>query len=108
MMRSLACVAPATCCAKYTTVRSPSKRWQVIRGQIDRARHLLALSERSVTDVCMEVARRIRNSGEALRRFIRQTSIMRIKLTSIMVGDQDKALKFYTEVLGFVKKRDIP
>jgi catechol 2,3-dioxygenase-like lactoylglutathione lyase family enzyme len=33
---------------------------------------------------------------------------MRIKLTSIMVGDQDKALKFYTEVLGFVKKRDIP
>ena len=25
-----------------------------------------------------------------------------------MVDDQDKALKFYTEVLGFVKKRDIP
>src|SRR6267142_5622664 len=33
---------------------------------------------------------------------------MRIKLTSIMVDDQDKALKFYTEVLGFVKKHDIP
>jgi predicted enzyme related to lactoylglutathione lyase len=33
---------------------------------------------------------------------------MRIKLTSIMVDDQDKALKFYTEVLGFVKKKDIP
>lgn len=33
---------------------------------------------------------------------------MRIKLASIMVDDQDKALKFYTEVFGFVKKHDIP
>lgn len=33
---------------------------------------------------------------------------MRIKLTSIMVNDQDKALKFYTEVLGFRKKHEIP
>lgn len=33
---------------------------------------------------------------------------MRIKLTSIMVDDQDKALSFYTEVLGFRKKHDIP
>jgi glyoxylase I family protein len=33
---------------------------------------------------------------------------MRIKLTSIMVDDQAKALKFYTEVLGFEKKHDIP
>ncbi len=33
---------------------------------------------------------------------------MRIKLTSIMVDDQDKALKFYTETLGFRKKHDIP
>jgi glyoxylase I family protein len=33
---------------------------------------------------------------------------MRIKLTSIMVDDQDKALKFYTEVLGFRKKLDFP
>ena len=33
---------------------------------------------------------------------------MRIKLTSIMVDDQDKALKFYTEVLGFQKKSDFP
>ena len=32
---------------------------------------------------------------------------MRIKLTSIMVEDQDKALRFYTDVLGFVKKNDI-
>jgi len=33
---------------------------------------------------------------------------MRIKLTSIMVNDQDKALQLYTEVLGFRKKHDIP
>ncbi len=31
---------------------------------------------------------------------------MKIKLTSIYVDDQDKALRFYTEVLGFVKKAD--
>jgi len=33
---------------------------------------------------------------------------MKIKLSSVFVDDQDKALKFYTEVLGFVKKTDIP
>jgi predicted enzyme related to lactoylglutathione lyase len=31
---------------------------------------------------------------------------VKIKLTSIYVNDQDKALRFYTEVLGFVKKAD--
>jgi catechol 2,3-dioxygenase-like lactoylglutathione lyase family enzyme len=31
---------------------------------------------------------------------------MKIKLTSIYVDDQDKALRFYTDVLGFVKKAD--
>jgi catechol 2,3-dioxygenase-like lactoylglutathione lyase family enzyme len=33
---------------------------------------------------------------------------MKIRLTSIMVDNQDKALKFYTEVFGFVKKLEIP
>jgi predicted enzyme related to lactoylglutathione lyase len=33
---------------------------------------------------------------------------MKIKLTSIPINDYDKALKFYTEVLGFEKKHDIP
>ena len=33
---------------------------------------------------------------------------MQIKLASVPIDDYDKALKFYTEVLGFVKKRDIP
>jgi len=33
---------------------------------------------------------------------------MRIRLTSVSVGDQEHALKFYTEILGFQKKQDIP
>ena len=32
---------------------------------------------------------------------------MKIKLTSIHVDDQEKALRFYTDVLGFVKKADV-
>src|SRR5208283_1068845 len=31
---------------------------------------------------------------------------MKIKITSVYVDDQDKALRFYTEVLGFAKKAD--
>ena len=33
---------------------------------------------------------------------------MRITVTSVPIADYDQALKFYTEVLGFIKKRDIP
>jgi catechol 2,3-dioxygenase-like lactoylglutathione lyase family enzyme len=33
---------------------------------------------------------------------------MRINLASVLVDDQEKALKFYTDVLGFVKKTDVP
>ena len=33
---------------------------------------------------------------------------MRITLSSVYVDDQDKALKFYTEVLSFIKKTDLP
>ena len=33
---------------------------------------------------------------------------MRIGLTSVFVDDQEKALRFYTDVLGFQKKHDIP
>jgi catechol 2,3-dioxygenase-like lactoylglutathione lyase family enzyme len=33
---------------------------------------------------------------------------MKINLTSVLVDDQAKALQFYTEVLGFVKKADVP
>ncbi|MFN8432499.1 MAG: VOC family protein [Anaerolineales bacterium] len=33
---------------------------------------------------------------------------MKIKLASVSIDEYDKALKFYTEVLGFILKRDIP
>ncbi|MEU9841890.1 VOC family protein [Actinomadura sp. NPDC048032] len=33
---------------------------------------------------------------------------MRIKLTSVFVDDQERALRFYTDVLGFEKKHDVP
>jgi catechol 2,3-dioxygenase-like lactoylglutathione lyase family enzyme len=33
---------------------------------------------------------------------------MRIVVSSVFVDDQEKALTFYTDVLGFVKKKDIP
>lgn len=34
--------------------------------------------------------------------------MIKIHVTSILVDDQDKALKFYTEKLGFVKKTEVP
>jgi len=34
--------------------------------------------------------------------------MIRINITSVLVDDQEKALAFYTDVLGFVKKHDIP
>jgi predicted enzyme related to lactoylglutathione lyase len=37
---------------------------------------------------------------------VTQGGTVRIKLTSVRVDDQEKALRFYTEVLGFVKKAD--
>jgi len=33
---------------------------------------------------------------------------MRIHLSAIFVDDQDKALRFYTEILGFEKKEEVP
>lgn len=33
---------------------------------------------------------------------------MRITVTSVLVDDQDEAERFYTDVLGFVKKHDVP
>jgi catechol 2,3-dioxygenase-like lactoylglutathione lyase family enzyme len=39
---------------------------------------------------------------------ISQEVSMKIVLASVMVEDQEKALRFYTEVLGFIKKIDMP
>jgi catechol 2,3-dioxygenase-like lactoylglutathione lyase family enzyme len=33
---------------------------------------------------------------------------VRINVTSVLVDDQEKALRFYTDVLGFVKKTEVP
>lgn len=33
---------------------------------------------------------------------------MKIIVTSVLVDDQERALRFYTEILGFQKKRDVP
>lgn len=33
---------------------------------------------------------------------------MKIRLNSVIVKDQERALRYYTEVLGFVKKTDLP
>src|SRR5881396_2766689 len=41
------------------------------------------------------------------RRELQRRKPMKIKLTSIYVDDQDKALRFYTQVAGFVKKADV-
>jgi catechol 2,3-dioxygenase-like lactoylglutathione lyase family enzyme len=37
-----------------------------------------------------------------------RSETMKIVVTSVFVDDQDKALEFYTKVLGFVKKTEIP
>ena len=42
-----------------------------------------------------------------LKSLIITGDFLRIKLTSLYVDDQEKALKFYTEMLGFIKKADI-
>ena len=33
---------------------------------------------------------------------------MKVRWVSVLVDDQKKALKFYTEILGFIKKTDVP
>src|SRR5687768_10281770 len=71
-------------------------------------------------DRCSMSARERTSGGSpfALARFLKSPSsrfahlkrfaTMKIKLSSVLVDDQDKALEFYTQVLGFVKKKDIP
>src|SRR6185295_8223795 len=67
-----------------------------------------AAASRAVSRLPHADGRRFRNFREAAAGGRGQTRVMRIKLTSIMVDNQDKALKFYTEVFGFVKKHEIP
>jgi predicted enzyme related to lactoylglutathione lyase len=44
--------------------------------------------------------------GQTQKIFLTGDEPMKIKLTSMYVNDQEKALRFYTEVLGFTKKAD--
>src|SRR5829696_3856046 len=39
---------------------------------------------------------------------MRRRRAVRINLASVLVDDQDSALRFYTEILGFVKKTEVP
>src|SRR5579863_754112 len=50
--------------------------------------------------------RKRRSSDAAEREFNKTRKPMKIKLTNVYVDDQEKALRFYTDVLGFVKKAD--
>jgi hypothetical protein len=45
-------------------------------------------------------------SGAAL--LVRSLKLISVKLTSILVNNQDKARRFYTDIFGFVIKHDIP
>ena len=45
---------------------------------------------------------------ESNQEFSQEGSSMRLHVTSVFVNDQEKALQFYTEVLGFKKEKDIP
>lgn len=38
----------------------------------------------------------------------RKETRMKIVVTSVLVDDQENALRFYTDVLGFEKKHDVP
>ena len=46
--------------------------------------------------------------NDAVAPRITEDSTLKINLTSVLVDDQDKALKFYTEILGFVVKNNMP
>jgi predicted enzyme related to lactoylglutathione lyase len=69
-----------------------------------------ALAGRTLLDIFGRRSPWQRNESQtprALQRITeRKGATMRIKLTSVFVDDQDKALKFYTEVLGFTKKHE--
>jgi catechol 2,3-dioxygenase-like lactoylglutathione lyase family enzyme len=48
------------------------------------------------------------NDRDGQSRTDKEAEAVRINLASVLVDDQDKALNFYTEILGFVKKTDLP
>src|SRR5262249_23176749 len=73
-----------------------------LRGRHRRHRSLRDVDHSSGRHRAVSVARLRRRRGTD------QGGQMRIKLTSVLVDDQDKALHFYPTVLGFEKKTEIP
>jgi catechol 2,3-dioxygenase-like lactoylglutathione lyase family enzyme len=75
------------------------------------SKHLAVLENADLVDEAayqqtfgtLALAHRVVEQARAERR-----SRMRIVVTSVFVEDQEKALSFYTEVLGFQKKKDVP
>ena len=57
---------------------------------------------------CSALASTLVRAQDGNAQTLKGQSTLKIKLSSVLVDDQDKALKFYTEVLGFVKKTEIP
>ena len=82
--------ATARTCARCSSNCSASRSGVGI-GHIPPSRSVIVLTDGTIADVTGP-----RHEEDGLK----------IKLTSIYVDDQDKALRFYTEVLGFAKKAD--
>ena len=80
---------------------TPSER---VGDKIVNRRHFMKYSAGAIGIMLM--AQTISGGQGEVPRSMRTT--MKIKLASVFVEDQEKALAFYTNVLGFVKKQDIP
>ena len=59
-------------------------------------------------DLALTRGRNTRGSNCYLDNRFLQSILSQIKLTSVSIADYDKALHFYTNILGFVKKHDMP
>lgn len=68
---------------------------------------ILALVALAVGDYALRPSKSSDNSDTSAALSGRPFS-MNIRMSSVLVDDQEKALKFYTEVLGFQRKRDMP
>ena len=81
----------------------------LVRSSADSGRLTWTLSN-AISTACIRKHRRRRRRKTRRRRGpsrdVIEENEMKIKVTTLHVDDQDKALRFYTEVLGFVKKAD--
>src|SRR3954468_3855652 len=99
---------------------SRAKRWSSSNGRASRPSRPSSTTRATRTSTrCARTARATTCGGRtsssrtsarcsAVDARARKGDLMRINLTSILVDDQDKALRFYTGVLGFRKKTEVP